>query len=162
MSKERIVKVHNKRLKYTLELRDKVSIIDGNSGTGKTTLINLIRDAHNRVGIHLECDYNCEVLTDKNWKEQLEYYTDSIIFIDTDFEDVNTVEFAKAVHKSNNYFVIVSREDLAHLIGNYYSITEEPDGTKLIKRNNSSLTKIEVIKAIIESIPEIIIDLVSM
>ena len=41
--KHRVI-VSTKRLKYEFELRRNLTIIQGNSATGKTTLVNMIRD----------------------------------------------------------------------------------------------------------------------
>ena len=44
--KHRIV-VKNNRLHYELEIKRNITIIQGDSATGKTTLINMLRQAEN-------------------------------------------------------------------------------------------------------------------
>ena len=39
--------VQNNRLHYELEIRRNITIIQGNSATGKTTLVNMLRQAEN-------------------------------------------------------------------------------------------------------------------
>lgn len=117
------VTVSNKYLKYEFTIKRNITVIKGNSATGKTTLIEMIRE-HNEMedsGIALSCEKNCQVIYGKNWKSQLEQITDSIVFIDEAGRFTKTVEFVKAIQNTNNYYVIVSREKLSNLP---YSIQE--------------------------------------
>ena len=62
--KHRVV-VSTKRLKYEFDLRRNLTIIRGDSATGKTTLVDMIRDfANNPSGtsVELVCDKKCCVL----------------------------------------------------------------------------------------------------
>lgn len=47
------VVVSTKRLKYEFELRRNLTIIKGDSATGKTTLVDMIRDFVNNHQVHL-------------------------------------------------------------------------------------------------------------
>ena len=61
----------NNRLHYEFEIKRNITIIQGDSATGKTTLINMIRQAENlgpASGIDISCDIPCRVLEGKNWK----------------------------------------------------------------------------------------------
>lgn len=51
-----ILEVYNKKLKYVLELNRNITIIKGNSGTGKTTLCNMLRSSQNRRGGGVHCN----------------------------------------------------------------------------------------------------------
>ena len=56
--KHKIV-VKNNRLHYEFEIKRNITIIKGDSATGKTTLINMIRqfaNLGNASGIEIECD----------------------------------------------------------------------------------------------------------
>ena len=82
--KHRIV-VSTKRQKYEFELRRNLTILRGDSATGKTTLIEMIQDHENDpLGspVELISDKKCYVLEGALWKEQLAGITDSIVFID--------------------------------------------------------------------------------
>lgn len=62
--KHKIV-VKNNRLHYEFEIKRNITIIKGDSATGKTTLINMIRqfaNLGNASGIEIECDAPCTVL----------------------------------------------------------------------------------------------------
>ena len=82
--KHRVV-VSTKRLKYEFEIRRNITIIQGDSATGKTTLIDMIRDfVNNPSGTPVEvvCDKKCHVVEGSLWKEQLSGVSDCIVFID--------------------------------------------------------------------------------
>ena len=94
--KHRVV-VSTKRLKYDFELRRNLTIIRGDSATGKTTLVDMIREYVNNPSgtpVELQCDKKCYVLEGALWKELLVGISDSIIFIDEVNEFVKTTEFA--------------------------------------------------------------------
>ncbi len=121
--KYRIV-VENKRIKYDFEIRRNLTIIKGDSATGKTTLIDMIDEFYENgelSGIHFQCDRQCGVLSGANWKILLSAYQNSILFIDEGNAFVRTQEFATEIQKTSNYYVIVTREALPTLP---YSITE--------------------------------------
>lgn len=118
------VTVHTKRLHYDFELRRNITIIRGDSATGKTTLVDMVQEyASNPSGspVELVCDKACHVLTGSLWKEQLSGIQDSIVFIDEGNEFVRSDDFAREIQKTDNYYVIVSRESLPALP---YSVTE--------------------------------------
>ena len=59
------VKVHNKRVSFTIELERNITIISGNSATGKTTLVNSIlfyEELGVKSGVSIESDKECRVL----------------------------------------------------------------------------------------------------
>lgn len=121
--KHRII-VSTKRLKYDFELRRNLTIIRGDSATGKTTLVDMIREFVNNPSgtpVDLVCDKACYVLEGAMWKEQLSGMSDSMVFIDEGNEFIKTVEFAQEIQKTDNYYVIVTREALPSLP---YSIEE--------------------------------------
>ena len=66
--KYRIV-VQNNRLHYEFEIRRNITIIQGDSATGKTTLINMLRQAENlgrSSGVDVVCEVPCRVLEGAN------------------------------------------------------------------------------------------------
>lgn len=121
--KHRII-VSTKRLKYDFEIRRNLTVIRGDSATGKTTLVDMIREYVNNPSgtpVELACDKKCYVLEGSLWKEQLSAMQDSIVFIDEGNEFIKTVEFADTIQKTDNYYIIVSRESLPSLP---YSVEE--------------------------------------
>lgn len=116
--------VQNNRLHYEFEIKRNITIIQGNSATGKTTLINMLRQAENlgeSSGIDISCDVPCRVLEGRNWKVILENISESIIFIDEENTFINTEEFASAIQGTDNYYVLITRENLYNLP---YSVEE--------------------------------------
>ena len=118
------VVVSTKRLKYDFVIRRNITIIQGNSATGKTTLVDMIREAVNNpsgASVDLVCDKKCFVLDGTLWKEQLTAVSNSIVFIDEGNEFIKTIEFSKFIQNTYNYYVIVTRESLPTLP---YSVEE--------------------------------------
>ena len=110
------VVIKDNRLHYEFEIKRNITIIKGDSATGKTTLINMIRqftNLGNSSGIELVCDVPCRVLEGIDWQIILHNISGNIIFIDE--------ENAKAVRESDNYFVLITRENLYNLP---YSVEE--------------------------------------
>ena len=104
--------VQNNRLHYEFDIRRNITIIQGNSATGKTTLINMLRQAENLgadSGVDVNCDVPCRVLEGRNWKVILESISKSIIFIDEENVFINTEEFASAIQNSDNYYVLIRK-----------------------------------------------------
>ena len=121
--KHKIV-VKNNRLHYEFEIKRNITIIKGDSATGKTTLINMIRqfaNLGNASGIEIECDAPCTVLEGKLWQMLLKNLSGNIIFIDEENQFIRQQEFAELVKASDNYFVIITRENLYNLP---YSVEE--------------------------------------
>jgi hypothetical protein len=116
--------VQNNRLRYELTIRRNITIIRGDSATGKTTLINLIEQAAalgENSGVDVVCERPCRTLGGNDWNLILPNIHEQIIFLDEENQFVKSQEFASAVKESDNYFVIITREDLPNLP---YSVEE--------------------------------------
>lgn len=124
MKGKHLVTIKNNVLRYQFEIRRNITIIKGDSATGKTTLIDMVREYFEngeQSGVSLQCDKTCIVLEGHQWKVLLENIHDSIVFIDEGNLFITTDEFSSAVKKSDNYYVIVTREGLPNLP---YSVDE--------------------------------------
>ena len=118
------ITVQNNVLQYKFEIRRNITIIKGDSATGKTTLVDMIREYYEngeQSGVTLQCDKQCAVLEGRQWKVLLENIHDSIVFIDEGNAFITSNDFADAVKHSDDYFVIVTRESLPTLP---YSVDE--------------------------------------
>mgnify|MGYP001153189000 FL=1 len=116
--KHRIV-VSTKRQKYEFELRRNLTILRGDSATGKTTLIEMIQDHENDpLGSQVELisDKKCYVLEGALWKEQLAGITDSIVFIDEGNTFVKAEEFAGVIQNTDNYYVMRLMESRKNIV----------------------------------------------
>ena len=124
MKGKHLVTIKNNVLRYQFEIRRNITIIKGDSATGKTTLIDMVREYFEngeQSGVSLQCDKTCIVLEGRQWKVLLENIHDSIVFIDEGNLFITTDEFSSVVKKSDNYYVIVTREGLPNLP---YSVDE--------------------------------------
>lgn len=116
--------VESKKVKYDFMIHRNITIITGDSGSGKTVLIDLIRDYvrfGTDSGVFLSCDCPCRVIDNEDWERQLKETTGSIIFIDEGNRFLISKRFAQLVQGSDNYFVLATREKLPALP---YSINE--------------------------------------
>ncbi|MDO5378116.1 MAG: translation initiation factor 2 [Clostridia bacterium] len=118
------ISVQNKRIRYHFEIKRNITIIRGDSATGKTALVDMIREHYENgeaSAVELICDKECAVLEGRTWAAQLSAIKDSIVFIDEGNDFVMSDDFAAAVRDSDNYYVIVTREGIASLP---YSVDE--------------------------------------
>ena len=116
--------VQNNKLRYELNIRRNITIIRGDSATGKAKLIDLIEQAATLgegSGVEVLCECPCRTLGGNDWNLLLPNIHGQIIFLDEENRFVKSQEFAAAVKDSDNYFVIVTREDLPNLP---YSVDE--------------------------------------
>ena len=116
--------VKNNRLHYEFQIKRNITIIKGDSATGKTTLVNMIRqfaNLGNSSGVDVICDVPCLVLEGSLWQLILQSMSGNILFIDEENQFIRTKEFAEAVKTSDNYFVLITRENLYNLP---YSVEE--------------------------------------
>ena len=112
------VKVSNVNVSFTLELERNITILSGDSATGKTTLIEMLRDfeeSGRSSGVTVHCKRPCRVLTNADWEYRLKGIRDSIVFLDEGNSFVKSEAFARAIQNSSNYYVIVTRESLYQL-----------------------------------------------
>ena len=118
------IRVTSRRTDFKFEVRRSVTVVKGDSGTGKTTLYDLIA-SHTRLGeasgVTIRCEKRCVALVDIDWKNQLSSINDSIVFIDEGAGFITSKEFAATIQKTDNYYVFFTREDLRELP---YSIDE--------------------------------------
>ena len=118
------ITVANEMVKYDFDIRRNITIIKGDSATGKTTLVEMIREFYEdgeSSGVRLNCEKECRPLAGRDWKILIQAAKDCIIFIDENNDFLPTQDFAEAVQNSDNYYVIVTREGLPNLP---YSVDE--------------------------------------
>lgn len=134
------VVARNNKVQIKLTVSRNLTILQGNSATGKTTLLDLIAaydEFGKDSGAIVNCDAPCKVLSGRHWMRDLASIENSIVFIDEDSAFMKTHEFAHAARHSSNYYVLVARESLPQLP---YSV-DEIFG---LKNTNRSTTKYPV------------------
>ncbi len=130
------ITVANATGKYEFTIRRNITIIKGDSASGKTILVNMIRDYVLNgpdSGVSLSCAIPCRVIDGNTWEDQLATISDSIVFIDEGNPFISSTDFASYVKAGNNYYVLVTREKLVNLP---YSV-EEIYGIKSSGKYNS-------------------------
>lgn len=112
------VMVQNNRLRYEFDIRRNITIIQGDSATGKTTLVQMIA-LYARLGessgIDIQCEKKCRTLDSPDWELVLPALHDTIVFLDEDHFFLKSDRFARLAQESDNYFVIMTRENLSNL-----------------------------------------------
>lgn len=102
------IEVYNNRVHYFLTVKRNITILQGNSATGKTELLRLISDHETNgvsSGITLLCDKRCTVLTPVDWELRLSGLESSIVFIDETAGFIKSKRFAELVKGSDNYLL---------------------------------------------------------
>lgn len=142
----------NKSLRYELTIDRQVTIIKGDSATGKTTLVRYFTEAADPDNKAMHCNMadKLEVITASRIEQfkALESIEHGKIFIaDENKYIVRTKEFAEIVNNSDNYYILITRSsDVKWLncsVDNIFELkTENKDGkyvTKLSKWHNKSM-----------------------
>ena len=125
------VSVKNRHITFRFELERNVTILTGDSGTGKTRLINMVRmyaSEGKASGVTLTCSRPCIVLEGNNWEATLSATKQSVIFIEESTRFLPSHDFASVIQKTDNYYVFITREPLPQIP---YSI----DAIKQIVKN---------------------------
>ena len=135
------IRVSNRNVQYKFTLIRNITVIRGNSGTGKTTLFDMIAD-YTRLGtesgVTVVSSVPCVALTDLDWENQLRQTENSVVFIDEGFKPVVSQDFAAAVKNTGNYYVFFYREPLRELpysVEEIYEIKTSGKYHSLIKMN---------------------------
>ncbi len=110
--------IQNRNLHYELEIRRNITMIQGDSGSGKTTMIDMLR-AHDNLGedsgISISCDVPCRVLEGRDWEVIIQNNPGVIFFTDEENAFIHSKDFARAIRNSDNYYVLITRENLYEL-----------------------------------------------
>lgn len=118
------IDVHNNHARFKITLNRNITILKGDSATGKSTLYNMIAQYEAdgvQSGITLSCQRRCIAVDRTNWEAKIQEASDSIIFIDEGQNFVEDPKFSRYVIGSSNYFVIITRNRLPYLT---YSVDE--------------------------------------
>ncbi len=118
--------VESDNLKYEFDIKRNITVIQGESATGKTTLVDLLGEhirSKGAGGIRMQSDVPCAVYMygEDNWEYELNGLSGKIIFFDENCRFIYSKEFAEFVGRADNYFVFITRKPLKNLP---YSIKE--------------------------------------
>ena len=101
------IEVYNNKIHYYLTVKRNLTLVRGDSASGKTELVRLVGEYEangSSSGITLKCDKRCTVLTNVDWEMRLVSLSQTIIFIDETASFLRTKSFAEHVKGSDNYF----------------------------------------------------------
>ena len=115
--------IENAYIKYEFVIRRNITVIRGESATGKTTLFEMVRaySEEEESGISVRSKKQLVAVYGKDWERKIRDTKDSIIFIDEQSRFVKLKDFAELLRESDNYYVIITREKLSELP---YSVSE--------------------------------------
>lgn len=124
-------RVKSKKALFEFSIRRNITVIKGESATGKTTLLHMLYE-YLRVGresgytVISDADYYVYLRKEvgRDWKDALFALEDTIIFIEENNDFVFTKEFAEFVKNSGNYFVLINRAPLKMLPYSIHEIYE--------------------------------------
>ena len=135
MKGRHIISVTSRKASYHLELERKISVLKGNSGTGKSSLIRLISEYleyGKQSGIKISVDSSASLVVMTNisdWSEILSSVHDTVLFFDEDVRYLYNESFQRELWKADCYAVIVSRSGMFtalpySIFGIYELVTE--------------------------------------
>ena len=121
----------SKKVLFEFSIRRNITIIKGDSATGKTILLHILYE-YLRIGrqsgysVSTNAAYYVYIRDEvgRDWKDVLYPLKNTIIFIEENNEFIFTKEFAAFVKESGNYFVLVTRAPLKMLPYSIHEIYE--------------------------------------
>lgn len=124
-------KAKSKKVLFEFSIRRNITVIKGDSATGKTTLLHILYE-YLRIGkqsgysVSTNASYYVYIRDEvgRDWKDALYPLKNTVIFIEENNEFVFTEEFAAFVKNSGNYFVLVTRAPLKMLPYSIHEIYE--------------------------------------
>lgn len=121
----------SKKVIFEFSIRRNISVIKGDSATGKTTLLHMLYE-YLRVGkqsgysVSTNAKYYVYIRDEvgRNWTDALGSLRNTVIFIEENNDFIFSKEFAAYVKKSGNYFVLVTRSPVKMLPYSIHEIFE--------------------------------------
>ncbi len=108
------IKVRRGEVSYEAEFERAVTVIKGESGTGKSTLIKILLEYLNNSAAFVEVDTNAKgvfVLEARtHWEEELLAREGYLVFADENIPYITSKDFASVAKRSKNYFVFITRD----------------------------------------------------
>lgn len=140
MQGDKKVVAKNKNNHYEFTLHRNLTILRGNSGSGKTKLFELIAD-YNRFGKSSDAKVSsdCPVIAyeGRNWQRDISEIENSIVIVDEENSKfVNSVEFARTIKGSSNYYLLITRNYLPQLpysVEEIYELSGRGKNKKFVK-----------------------------
>lgn len=133
------VRLQTNRIFYDLAFDRNISVIRGDSGTGKSYLCLLLERAiSGEEGITLRCTegIHCAVMPEntsangfsKSWKQIIAESHNTLFFIDEFCDCLHSGSFAQAIKHTTNYYVLITRKvhaELPYSVQSIYTLDYE-------------------------------------
>lgn len=135
--------VYNAKIRYELELKRNITVIKGASGTGKTTLYNMLADSKKRnVGVHCNMADKIVILyddmTEDDVKRKVKECSNKIFVADEGVHYIYEPWFGDSLNNTDNYYIFISRSTrfyrMTYSIESIYYLGSE-------KKGNITVTK---------------------
>lgn len=124
-------KAKSKKVLFEFSIRRNISVIKGDSATGKTTLLHILYEylrsgKQSGYSVSTNAEYYVYLRDEvgRSWKDVLYPLKKTVIFIEENNDFIFTKEFAVFVKESGNYFVLVTRAPLKMLPYSIHEIYE--------------------------------------
>lgn len=112
-----IVEIYNRRKHFSIEVKRRITIIKGKSGTGKSTLIRFI-EQYQSLGKSsgIKCNTNADDIlvlrenTDYEKEISKRIGTNTLIFADEEVSYIKSRDFINVLDDSGFYLIVISRE----------------------------------------------------
>lgn len=126
------IEIESKRLKYELDIKGKYSVIQGDSGNGKTNMCRLLQQSlTGDKTIKIQSSIPVLTIAPFDSGEGLRTIRNSIVVLDENYKVLREPGVASILQESDNYFIIIYRKNLDFLplcVENLYEM--QADGRK--------------------------------
>lgn len=138
-----LIEVKNNKVTYKFQLKRQITLLKGDSATGKSLLVDLVSQYSkygktSGVKVIVDSNIRLDILdpVKDRWKLDIKEAEKVVYFIDEQQKFVYTKEFADCVKHSDCYFVIVSRKaqlkNLAYSINEIYALNSSVVGNRTV------------------------------
>lgn len=134
--------IQTARICYELAFERNISIVLGDSGTGKSLLCALLsqaKEGESDIKITLDSKYNYIVMPDvtvgsettRSWQEIVKSASNTIFFIDEFCDCLHSGSFAEVIKYTQNYYVLITRKphsELPYSVSSIYTLESSQSG----------------------------------
>lgn len=124
-------KAKSKKVLFEFSIKRNITVIKGNSATGKTTLLHILYEylrsgKQSGYAVSTNAEYYVYIRNEvgRDWEDVLYPLKNTVIFIEENNDFIFSERFAEFVKNSGNYFVLVTRAPLKMLPYSIHEIYE--------------------------------------
>ena len=105
------IEIETKRLKYELDIKGKYSVIQGDSGNGKTNMCKLLQQKlTGDKTVRVNSELPVVTIAPFDDGSGLQNIQNSIVAIDENYKILKEPDVAGILQESDNYFIIICRK----------------------------------------------------